>query len=52
MDGVGDVKFNGDGSVTVFDVSGVECVLLNSDGCVVSESGVVNEDYAWVNLAL
>ena len=35
MDAVGDVQFYGDGSVTVFDVFGVNYVLLNSEGCVI-----------------
>ena len=32
MDAVGDVRFYGDGSATVYDVFGINCVLLNSEG--------------------
>ena len=55
MDAVGDVRFDGDSSATVFDVFGVfsvDCVLVNSEGCVVGEVGVVDEDCVWVNLAV
>ena len=38
-------KFDGDCSATVynvFGVFGVKCVLLNSGGCVICETGVVD----------
>ena len=42
MNAVGDVGFYGDGSATVYNVFGVNCVLLYSEGCVVYEAGVVD----------
>ena len=35
----------------MFLVFGVSCELLNSEGCVVCEAGVIDEDYDWVNMA-
>ena len=46
MDAVGDVRFVSDESATVFDG------FFNSEGCVVDEADVVDEDYVWVNLAV
>ena len=42
MDAVGDVRFYGDDSAMVQHVFGVNWVLLNSEGCVVCEGGVVD----------
>ena len=51
MCAVGDAEFDGDDSAIVydvFDVFGVSCVLLYSEGCVVFEASVVDEVYVWV----